>query len=74
MHGALKIYFLRNQPQWHNFYPKFTVPATMGSGNCGISKHTKSVEPAHGLNLEHVFNGETEFTNRDIFFELRWGR
>ena len=24
-----------------------------------------------GLNLDHVFNGETEFTNRDIFFELR---
>ena len=28
--------------------------------------------PAYaGLNLEHVFNGETEFTNRDIFFEPR---
>ena len=28
--------------------------------------------PAYaGLNLEHVFNGATEFTNRDIFFEPR---
>jgi len=28
--------------------------------------------PAYaGLNLEHIFNGETEFTDRDIFFEPR---
>ena len=28
--------------------------------------------PAYaGLNLEHVFNGATEFTNREIFFEPR---
>lgn len=24
-----------------------------------------------GLNLEHIFNGETEFTNNDVFFEPR---